>query len=104
MVQQDVVFADCGEDILRLAGFHGGDLTIRRGDERRVLQIRAIDLAQFEQNLEVQRRRQTVHLVRGDPQLGCQQLGKERTRRVRELQANRRSEAAAQQLSLHRVE
>ena len=63
MVQQDIALADGGEDVLRTAGFDFGDLTVRGGDERTVLQVGAVDAAEFEQYGHIQRSRQTVDFV-----------------------------------------
>ena len=104
MVQQDVALADRGEDVLCAARFDFGDLTVRGRDERAVLEVRAVERLQFEQYGEVERRGQAVDLFRVDAELVGEQLGEERAGRVGDLQADRLSEAAAQQLLLHRVE
>ena len=104
VVQQDVALADRGEDVLCAARFDFGDLTVRGRDERAVLEVRAVERLQFEQYGEVERRGQAVDLFRVDAELVGEQLGEERAGRVGDLQADRRSEAAAQQLLLHRVE
>ena len=104
MVQQDVVLTDRGEDVLRTAGLDLGDLAVRGRHERTVLQVRTVDATELEQHGHIQRGRQTVHLVAGHAELVGEQLGEERAGRVGDLQADRRSEAAAQQLLLHRVE
>ena len=104
MVQQDVALADGGENVLRMAGFDFRNLPVGDRDERAVLEIRAVDGLQFEQNRHVQRGGKTVDLVGADAQLVGEQLGEERACRVGDLEADRRSKAAAQQFFLHRVE
>ena len=104
MVQQNVTFADGGENVLCTAGFDFGDLTVRGWDERAVLQIRTVDAAKLEQHGHIQRGRQTVDFVDADTQLVREQLGQERAGLVGDFQADRRPETTAQQLLFHGVE
>ena len=104
VMQQDVALADGGENILCAGGLDLGDLTVRGRHERTVLQVRAVHAAELKEHGQVQRAGQTVYLVLAYAELVGEQLGEERARGVRDLQADRRSEAAAQQLLLHGVE
>ncbi len=104
VVQQDVAFADGGEDVLRTGRFDLRDLAVGGRNERAVLEVRTVDASKLEQHGRVERRRQTVDLVGADAQLVGEQLGQERAGLVGDLQTDRRSEAAAQQLLLHGVE
>ncbi len=104
VMQQNVALADRGEDVLRAARLDLGDLPVRRRHEGREFQVRPVDAAEFEEHGGVERRRQTVHLVRRHAHLVRKQLGEERRRLIGDLQADRRSETAAQQFLLDRVE
>ena len=96
--------ADGGENVLCAGGLDLGDLTVRGRHERTVLQVRAVHAAELKEHGQVQRAGQTVYLVLAHAELVGEQLGEEGARGVRDLQADRRSEAAAQQLLLHGVE
>ncbi len=103
-MQEDIAFANRCKNVLRAGGFHLGDLTVRGRHERTVFQVGTVDAAELEQHGRVERRGQAVHLVGAHAQLVGQQLGQERAGLVGDLQTDRRSEAAAQQFLLHRVE
>ncbi len=104
VVQQDVALADRREDVLRTARLDLCDLAVRRRHERAELEVRPVDAAELEQHGRVERGGQAVDLLRRHAHLVGEQLREERRGLVRDLQADRRPEAAAQQLLFNRVE
>ena len=76
----------------------------RRRHVRRVVQLGPIDLGEVEQAAQVERTREAVDLLRGDVELADQQVEREVVHVVADLEPDRRTEAAAQQLGLERLD
>ena len=70
----------------------------------RVVQLGPIDLGEVEQAAQIERTGQAVDLLRGDVELADQQVEREVVHVVADLEADRRAEAAPQQLGLERLD
>ncbi len=104
MVQQHVVAARGLEHVDRRGGLDLGEARVGGGDVRRVLQLLAGEVRDPVQPAQVERAGQVEDLVLGDLELLHQQLEHRGADRLLDLEAHRRSEAAAQQLLLERGE
>ena len=73
---------------------------MRRRDEGRVAQVLAVQVGDADQPAQVERTAEPEHLVRGDPELGDQQLEHGGRDRLLDLEPDRRAEPPTQQLLL----
>ena len=102
MVQQHVLAVDGGEDVGRAFGSDGISCAFVVGT-RGVVQVGAVDPGEVEQPAEVERRGQAVHLLFGH-RLAHQQAERHVVHVVGDLEADGRTEPAAQQLLLERLD
>ena len=76
----------------------------RRRHVRRVVQLGAVDLGEVEQAAQIERTGEAVDLLRGDVELADQQVEREVVHVVADLEPDRRTEAAPQELGLERLD
>ena len=104
VVDEDVGLADRLEEVGAAVRLRGLERDRGRRHVRRVAQLGAIDLREVEQAAQIERSGEAVDLLRGDVELADEQVERQAVHVVADLEADRRTEPAAQQLGLERLD
>ena len=100
VLQQHVLLADAGKDVARLGRLGRGQVGVGARDERREVQVRALQIGDDVEGAQVQRCRQAIDLGRVDAQLAHDEVEHVVVDLVVDLEPHRRPEPPPRQFLL----